>query len=137
VHEGLRDIFLYELRVRKERMQMNTGSHEGWPQRIVWSCVVSTAAVVFSGLFILFLASGQPSTTKDFISYVVGIPLMPGAGVVAIYWGWWQALHSGQIGLVPPISIVADSAVIFAIWEFVYGARTPKRDVYATLNLNK
>jgi hypothetical protein len=87
---------------------------------------------------IVYLVSRIGTTVdKDFISYVVGIPLMPGAGVVAIYWGWWQALHSGQIGLIPPISIVADSAVIFAIWEFVYGARTPKRDVYATLNLNK
>jgi hypothetical protein len=67
---------------------------------------------------------------------IVGIPLLPGVGFVSMFFGSWQAFHQGQIALVPPVSIVVDSLIIFAIWEFVYSRRAAKADAHTTLHLN-
>ena len=99
---------------------MSRGSHEGWSQRLLWSAVLGTSAVILSGLFCLLLSSGHPSKAANAAFYVVGMPLLPGVGFVSVFWGSWQAFHEGQIAFVPPISIIVDSAIIFAIWEFIH-----------------
>jgi hypothetical protein len=63
--------------------------------------------------------------------------LLPGVSLVSIFFGSWQAFHQGQIALVPPVSIVVDSLIIFVIWEFVHGRRSPKADVHTTLHLDR
>jgi|SRR5580658_928604 hypothetical protein len=115
---------------------MISDSHSGWQQRIVWSCVLGTAAVVFCTLFFFFIEAGHPSKAMDAVSYVIGIPLLPGVGFVSVFWGSWQAVHQGQIALVPPVSVVVDSLIIFVIWEFAHHRRSPRADVRTTLNLN-
>jgi hypothetical protein len=112
------------------------GSNHGRLTRLVWSGVVGTAAVVLSTLFFLIIASAGPSKAQDLASDIVGIPLLPGVGFVSMFFGSWQAFHQGQIALVPPVSIVVDSLIIFAIWEFVYSRRAAKADAHTTLHLN-
>ena len=74
---------------------MNSGSHNGWPQRLVWSCVLGTAAVVFSPLRFFLLASGHPSKTVAAASYVVAIPLLPGVGAVSVFLGILAGISRG------------------------------------------
>jgi hypothetical protein len=113
------------------------GSNRGWLSRLVWSAVVGTTVVVLSTLLILIIGSANPSEAQDVASDIVGIPLLPGVGLVSIFFGSWQAFHQGQIALVPPVSIVVDSLIIFVIWEFVHGRRSPKADVHTTLHLDR
>ena len=115
---------------------MISDSHNGWQLRVVWSCVLGTAVVMLSTLLFFFLASGHPSKAMNAASYVIGIPLLPGVGFVSVFWGSWQAFHQGQIALIPPVSIILDSLIIFGIWEFVHSRRSPKADVHTMLNLN-
>jgi hypothetical protein len=89
-----------------------------------------------STLLFVFLSSGHPSKAVDAASDVIGIPLLPGVGFVFTFWGSWQAFHEGQFALVPPVSIVADSLMIFAIWEFVHSRKSSQADVHTTLHLN-
>jgi hypothetical protein len=111
------------------------GSNRGWLSRLVWSGVVGTTVVVWSALLILIIGSANPSQAQDVASHIVGIPL--GVGLVSIFFGSWQAFHQGQIALVPPVSIVVDLLIIFVIWEFVHGRRSPKADVHTALHLDR
>jgi hypothetical protein len=110
------------------------GSNRGWLSRLVWSDVVGTTVVVLSTLLLLIMGSAKPSEAQDVASDIVGIPLLPGVGLVSIFFGSWQAFHQGQIAPVPPVSIVivVDLLIIFVIWEFVHGRRSPKGDVHTT-----
>jgi hypothetical protein len=94
---------------------MSAGSHGGWSRRLVWFCVVGTTVVALSTLLFLLLSQGHPSKVVDAASDVIGIPMLPGVAFVSMFWGWWQAFHEGRFVLVPPVSIVADSLMIFAI----------------------
>lgn len=114
---------------------MSTSSHGGWPVRLIWSSVLATAVVVLSALFFLLFVSGRPSSAMNAASYVIGAPLLPGLGFVSLFWGSWQAFHQGQIAFVPLFSIIVDSAITFAIREFVHPARSEKPDSHITLNL--
>ena len=114
---------------------MSKDSQDGWSQRLIWSGVLGTATVILSTLFFLMLESGHPSRAEEVASYVIGVPLLPGVGFVSIFWGSWQAIHQGQIAFIPPVSILIDSAIIFAVSEFAHVARSPKPDVHSSLNL--
>jgi hypothetical protein len=112
------------------------GSRNGRLSRLVWAGIFGTTAVVLSTLFFLIVASANPSKAQDVASDVVGIPLLPGVGFVSIFFGSWQAFHQGQMALVPPVSIIVDSLIIFVIWEFVNSRKYPKADGHTTLKLN-
>jgi hypothetical protein len=115
---------------------MISDSHNAWQQRTVWSCVLGTAAVVFSTLLFFFIEVGHPSKAMDAASYVIDIPLLPGVGFASVFWGSWQAFHQGQIALVPLVSTIVNSLIIFVIWEFVHRRGSPRVDLRTTLNLN-
>jgi hypothetical protein len=115
---------------------MNTESHIGWPVRLVWSSVFSTAVITISGLSLLTLTSTGASRMGDTVSSVVSIPLLPGIGFVAAVFGTWRTFHQGQIVWIPIISILFDSAFAFIIWEFVHRRTLPKGDAQNTLKLN-
>jgi hypothetical protein len=85
------------------------------------------------------MGSANPSQAQDVASDIVGIPLLPGVGLASIFFGSWQAFHQGQIAPGPPVSIVivVDLLIIFVIWEFVHGRRSPTADVHTTLHLDR
>jgi hypothetical protein len=116
---------------------MGRGAYDGWRQRLLWSCVLAAAAIVLSGLFVASLGLGRPSRAAEAISYVVAVPLLPGLGIVSVFWGSWQAFHQARILLLIPLfSFVADALVTFGVWEFARRVRSRDLSSDSTLHIN-
>jgi hypothetical protein len=83
-------------------------------------------------MIVLALSSLQPAPTPqrqgssgfEIAQDVVGIPLITGWLVISLIFGEWRAVHQGQTTLVPFISTVIDSLLIFAVWEFIHRKRS-------------
>jgi hypothetical protein len=117
---------------------MGRGAHDGWRQRVLWSCVLAAVAIILSALFVALLGMGHPSRTADAVSWVVAVPLLPGVGIVSAFWGSWQAFHQPRIlFLVPLFSFIADALLLLGIWEFVYRVRSRELAPDSKLHINR
>jgi hypothetical protein len=117
---------------------MGRVAHDGWRQRFVWSCVLAAVAVVLTGLSVALLGLGHPSSTADAVSYVVATPLLPGLGIVSVFWGAWQAFHQPRVLLLIPLfSFMADALLLFGIWEFIHGVRSRELAPDNTVHINR
>ena len=111
--------------------------HGRWQWRLVWSSVLSAATVTSSLLLVLLLSSGHPSKATNVVTDIIGAPLLPGLGFVSVFWGSWQAFHQGRIlSLIPLSSCVIDTALLFAMWEFIHGVRSRELVAKNALNVN-
>jgi hypothetical protein len=117
---------------------MGRGAHDGWQQRLLWSCFLAAVAIILSGLFVMLLGLGHPSKAADAVSYVVAVPLLPGMGIVSVFWGSWQAFHQARILLLVPLfSFIADALLLLGIWEFIHGVRSRDLASDNTLHINR
>ena len=117
---------------------MGRGAHDGWRQRVLWSCVLAAVAIILSAVFVALLGMGHPSRTADAVSWVVAVPLLPGVGIVSVFWGSWQAFHQPRILLLVPLfSFIADVLLSFGIWEFIHGVRSRELSADNTLHINR
>lgn len=117
---------------------MDSRSHSGWHWRLVWSSVLATAAVVWSMLLVLFLSARRSSQVASAITYVVGIPLLPGFAFVSAVWGSYRAFHQSRILLLIPLSsFVIDATLLFVAREFLHGARSRELASNSTLQINR
>jgi hypothetical protein len=101
--------------------------------------VVASAAVVFA-LSSLENPTKPPSRVIDFASYVLGVPLGPGALIsFGIFGAPGSCATSTQIlaiFLIPFISFPVDAGLIFAVWEFFHRKASRGLDSNGILHIN-
>jgi hypothetical protein len=107
-------------------------------------CLYATLAVALSTSIVIFLASrpdpvdarGQGWSGTDIVTWVFGFPLVTGWFVVVTVFGEWRSVHQGQIALVPLLSIVIDTILVFLVWEFWHRKTSKELKSSGTLGLN-
>jgi uncharacterized membrane protein len=111
-----------------------------WISRLGFSLLFGAGAVIASTLFFVAVAAKSNSKLIELVSYIFVVPLLPGWGFIAMFFNAWQAVHQGQIALVPFISLPVDSAVIFVVWHYIMRRKerqaTSSSDKYVTLHLS-
>ncbi len=123
---------------------MSKPRQNGWPRRLVISCMCATGAVVLSTVVAIFLSSlegravaqGQGTSGIDIAGYVFCFPLATGWFIVVNVFGEWRSVHGGQIALVPVFSAVVDSVIVFFVWEFWHRKRSKELNATDSLGLN-
>ncbi len=117
-------------------MGLNNQDQNDWIQRLGLSVLFGFIIVIASTISVLVMGSDKPSTWQAIASDVAGIPLLPGVGFVAMFFGAWQAVHQGQIALIPIVSLIVDSAIIFFGWQLLSRKHLKSKGT-ATLGLRR
>ena len=117
---------------------MGVADKDDWIRWLGFSLFFGAGAVIVSTVFFVAFAANSNSKWVDLASYIFVVPLLPGWGFVAIFFNAWQAIHEGQIALVPIVSVPVDSAIIFMIWHYcARRRRTDGPEKHITLHLTQ
>ena len=109
---------------------------DDWPRRLAFSFLFGAASVFVSTVFFIALDSNNPSTVTKVFSYGCALPLLPGIGFVSIFFNSWQAVHGGQIALIPIVSLPVDMFIIFGVWTFLKRRKVTSEEKHVTLHIN-
>jgi hypothetical protein len=115
---------------------MNDREPDGWIRRLAFSLLFGGSSVIASTVFFVVSASKTNSKAIELLSYVFAVPLLPGIGFVAMFFNPWQAVHQGQIALVPIVSVPVDSAIIFFVRHYVSQRKATPPEKHVTLHLS-
>jgi hypothetical protein len=115
---------------------MGTRQKDDWIRRFAFSLFFGGTSVIISTGFFIASASKTNSKAIELLSYVFAVPLLPGVGFVAMFFNAWQAVHQGQIALVPVVSVPVDSAIVFLVWHYFSQRKATPPEKHVTLHLS-
>ena len=112
------------------------------------SLVYSGMLIIVSALVVLGLSTiespDKAATTSggvrvtEIAAGVFGLPLATGFALVSLIFGQWKAFHQGEILLlIPLISVVIDTLLIFLVWEFFHRRWSQELKSDSTLHINR